>query len=168
MIKVHLSGLSWRARQGYNWGPADASKGIPYVLLLKPSDWRMATYHIFNIKYLSWLYLLLCVWNIPPSRENWKCHIRGGPGLEKTHSGCTGNCKLENERTVVDQERMRSHVRAWTEREAMGTGEASRKQVGREKMMGSWPGAQKHWASGERRALSSEAEQKEQWEESRS
>lgn len=35
MTKVHLSGLSWRARQGYSWGPADASKGMPYVLFFK-------------------------------------------------------------------------------------------------------------------------------------
>ena len=61
MTKVHLSGLSWRAGQGYSWGPADASKGMPYILFLKPNDWCMATYHIFNIKYLLWLYLLLCV-----------------------------------------------------------------------------------------------------------
>ena len=60
MTKVHLSGLSWRAGQGYSWGPADASKGMPYILFLKPNDWCMATYHIFNIKYLLWLYLLLC------------------------------------------------------------------------------------------------------------
>ena len=38
---------------------------LPKVCLmfsfLKPSYWCMATYHIFNIQYLLWLYLLLCV-----------------------------------------------------------------------------------------------------------
>lgn len=141
---------------------------LPKVCLmfyfLKPTDWCMATYHIFNIRYLLWLYLLLCVMKYSTLKRKLKMPHQGEGRDWRRLTGCTGNCKLKKQ---------------WKDH---GWPEKFEESCGRDWIEGKpWVRRGFQEASGQRgddqgpKALSlgrkessSEAEQKEQWEESRS
>lgn len=96
----------------------------------------MATYHIFNIRYLLWLYLLLCVMKYSTLERKLKMPHQGeGQDWRKLTADAleTANSR-SNERTMVGQKSLRSHVGGIELRGSHEYGEASRKQVGREEM----------------------------------